>query len=63
MKEKRIRCRRLNKFSSQSKKFLQLGEKIKKGTDFSRLQGNKIHIVLDTVINVTLALYFVNEYK
>ena len=35
----------------------------KKGTGFSRLQESKIHIILDTIINVNLVLCFVNECK
>ena len=35
----------------------------KKGVGFSRLQGSKKHIILDTIINVTLVLCFVNECK
>ena len=33
------------------------------GAGFSRLQGSKNHVILDTIINVTLVLCFVNEYK
>ena len=36
-------------------------KKRKKGTGFSRLQGSKIHVILETIINVTLVLCFVNE--
>ena len=38
-------------------------KKEKKEAGFSRLQGNKIHIILDTIINVTRVLCFVNECK
>ena len=43
--------------------FLLLGKKEKKVAGFSCLQGSKIHIILDMIINITLVLCFVNECK
>ena len=65
MKEKRIRWRKLNYKLSPQTTTKEKGEKKrkKKGAGFSRLQGRKIHVILDTMINVTLVLCFVNECK
>ena len=38
-------------------------KKMKKGTGFNCRQGSKMHLILDTIINITLVLCFVNECK